>query len=427
MNMSSAVFPLKWLMESWLHNRTFAISVASLLTVLVRLGTGFAFGTYRFDRLPDHWAFGYEWGRIANWLVQKGMFSLDGAYPTTSTDPLYVLVIASFFYVFGSFTTSAAVALIILQSLLDGLTAWAMFVLGERVYGPLEARVCSLLFAFYPASIFFAAGRIGPSNLTILLLCLVFLVTFTLADFPRLKFATLAGFVTGLLILTSSKPLSLIIIIPLWLFWVGKKRRLSMLFASFIFITSATLVMLPWAVRNSLIAEHPTITKQGLGLMLWVGNNPDATGYTFNPPEPRLEEHVYVQLALSWIANNPGDFLLLTLKRIIIFWSVIPRGVSITDIFNGLVFLIATGLAMAGALWPGERSERVWLFLLFFAIFPLVFYVTAVPAYRHRFHIEPLMLILAGRGIHRLCARFYPVPVLRLSSHLRRHPNLVES
>jgi 4-amino-4-deoxy-L-arabinose transferase-like glycosyltransferase len=424
--MSSAVFSLKWLMESWLHNRTFAISVASLLTVLVRLGTSFTFGTYRFDRLADHWAFGYEWGRIANWLVQKGMFSLDDTYPTTATDPLYVLVIAFFFYVFGSFTTSAAIALIILQSLLDGLTAWAIFVLGERVYGPLEARVCSLLFAFYPASIFFAVGRIGPSNLTILLLCLVFLVTFRLADLPRLKSGALAGLLTGLLILTSSKPLSLLIIIPLWLLW-GKKRRLRMLLISLIFLGSATLVMLPWAVRNSLIAGNPAITKQGLGLMLWVGNNPNATGYTFNPAEPRLEEHVYMQMALSWIANNPGDFLLLTLKRIIIFWSVIPGNASMGNLLNCLLFLIAIGLAMVGALCPSERPERVWLFLLFFAIFPLVFYVTAVPAYRHRFHIEPLTLILAGRGIHRLCERFYPALGSRLSSHLRRRLDLVES
>jgi hypothetical protein len=424
--MCSAVTPVKWLMENWLQNRTFAIWATSILTVLVRLGTSFALKTYHVDTARDHWAFGYEWGRIANWLVEKGMFSLDGISAHTATDPLYVFTIASFFYVFGSFTTSAAIALIVLQSLLDGLTAWAIFVLGERVYGPFEARFCSLLFAFYPASIFFAVGRIGPSNLTILLLCLVFLVTFRLADLPRLKSGALAGLLTGLLILTSSKPLSLLIIIPLWLLW-GKKRRLRMLLISLIFLGSATLVMLPWAVRNSLIAGNPAITKQGLGLMLWAGNNPNATGYTFNPPEPRLEEHVYMQMALSWIANNPVDFLLLTLKRIIIFWSVIPKNASMGNLLNCLLFLIATGLTMVGVLWPGERSERVLFFLLFFAIFPLVFYVTAVPAYRHRFHIEPLMLILAGRGIHRLCERFYPAPGSRMSSHLRRRLAVVES
>jgi len=43
--MNRAIAPLKWLRESWLHNRTFAIWAAAILTVLVRLGAGFAFKT----------------------------------------------------------------------------------------------------------------------------------------------------------------------------------------------------------------------------------------------------------------------------------------------------------------------------------------------------------------------------------------------
>jgi len=401
--MKATVYSVKRLIAYWLNNRTFAIWADAILTVLVRLGISFAFRTYQFDPANDHWAFGYEWGRIAKWLVEMGMFSLEGISPHTSTDPLYVGIIASFFYVLGPFTTAAGIGLIVLQSLLDGLSAWAIFALAERVYGSLEARVGSFLFALYPAAVFFAVGRIGPSNLTILLLCLVFLVTFKIADAPRLKWATLAGFLLGLLILTSSKPLSLIIIIPLWLLWVGKKQRLRMVFISLILLAATTAAMLPWAVRNSLVEGQLTISKHGLGRVLWVGNNPDATGYTTKAPGP--QEHEFSQKAFAWIRNNPGDFVLLTFKRIIIFWSIIP-GSSTLYILNGLLFLIVAGLAMVAALWPGEKSKGLWLLLGFFAVFPLVFYVTYVPAQRHRFHIEPLMLIVASHGIRRLCERF---------------------
>src|SRR5262249_26274343 len=432
--MKATLCSAKRLVKYWLNNRMFAIWAAIILTVLVRLGTSFAFRTYQFDAANDHWAFGYEWGRIAKSMVETGMFSLDGFSPHTRTDPLYVGIMASFFYVLGPFTTAAAIGLIVLQSLLDGLSAWAIFALAENVYGSVEARVGSFLFALYPAAVFFAVGRIGVLNLTILLLCLVFLVTFKLADAPRLKWATLAGFLLGLLILTSSKPLSLLIIIPLWLLWVGKKQRLRMVFISLILVATAIAVMLPWAVRNSLVEGQPTISKNGIGRVLWVGNNPDATGYTPTRAEPPLQpkgpescgcDYEFLQKALSWIRNNPGDFVLLTLKRIIIFWSIIPGKSSIPYILNDLLFLMATGLAMVAVLWPGEKSKRHWLLLGFLATFPALFYVTYIPGQRHRYHIEPVMLIVASHGIRRLYERFYSRPLLRLASATEALPHVV--
>ncbi len=172
-------------LTSWFNNRRFAIWTVSILAVVTRLGTSFALRTYNFNPAGDHWVFGYEWGRIAKWLVEMKMFSLDGISPTSGTDPLYVFIIAPFFYVFGTFTTSAAIALIVFPSLLCALSTWAIFVLAEKIYGSFEARLSALLFAFYPASVFFAVGRIAPSSLSILLLCLFFLVVLALPNIPR--------------------------------------------------------------------------------------------------------------------------------------------------------------------------------------------------------------------------------------------------
>ena len=329
--MSSAVTPLKWLMENWLHNRTFAISATSILTVLVRLGTSFAFRTYQLDTENDHWAFGFEWGRIAKWLVQTGMFSLDGTFPTADTDPLYVFLIAPFFYAFGTFSTNAAIVLILFQSILCGLTTWAVFVLAERLYGPFQARVSALLFACYPPSVFFAVSRIGPSSLAVLLLCLIFLAALRSANSRGLGISIWTGVLMGVVVLTSSDNLSLLLVIPLWLFLVSAGQPGRMFLKSSIVLVTAVIVLLPWSLRNSKASGEATISKGNLGYHFYVGNNPQATGNFFYDGRPpyRIDgaglykESEYYAMAFSWIRQHPGQFLRLTLKRIQYFWYVI--------------------------------------------------------------------------------------------------------
>jgi hypothetical protein len=400
-------------LTNWFNNRRFAIWSASILALVIRLATSFALETYKFNPVNDHKAFGYEWGRIAKWLVEINMFSLDGSTPNTFMDPVYVFVIAPFFHVFGSFSTSAAIALIVFQSLLCALSTWAIFVLAEKLYGPFEARLSSLLFAFYPASIFLAVGRIGPSSLSILILSLIFIVVLALANSPRPKLAVLAGFLMGLLVLTSSKTLSLFLIIPLWLLYMSKGQRARMILASLIFIGSATLIILPWSVRNSIVLEQPSLTKTGLGKMLWIGNNPGATGdwKTAKRPDIAFEgeqnsQPNYLQMAISWAANNPKDFLVVTLKRIKYFWYRTPSRNTGKDLLHAWIFITVLGLAVCGAFWPGEKNERIGILLLYFTIFPILFYLTIVTFHRHRFHIEPFLIIVASHGLHRLWTIF---------------------
>jgi 4-amino-4-deoxy-L-arabinose transferase-like glycosyltransferase len=410
---STIVSSAKWLPQQWLNNRSFAIWTASILAVLVRLAVSFALKTYRFYPGDDHFAFGYEWGQIARWLVERGMFSLDGKVPTSDTDPLYVFIIAPFFQAFGTFSTTAAIALIILQSVLCGLSTWALFVLAEKLYGPIEARLSALLFAFYPASIAFAVGRIGPSSLSILLICLIFIAVLDLPKSARPLLAVTAGFLMGLLVLATAHVLTLLLVVPLWLLLLGKGQRLRMLFMSLIFVGMAIVVTLPWSIRNSIAVGHTTISKANLGYHVWVGNNPGATGYMRTTELPDDEfynkygrEPNYVRMAASWAVENPQDFLILTLKRIEYFWYKIPeenrQHNSAGYLLSIWSFVAILALAVLGVCWRGEKFEKISLLLLFFGIYPLLFYLTHVTHYRHRFHIEPFMLVLASYGLHRL-------------------------
>jgi Dolichyl-phosphate-mannose-protein mannosyltransferase len=401
-------------MEYWSHNRQFAIWTACILAVLVRVSACFALRTYQLDATSDNWAFGYEWGRIAKWLVEKSMFSLDGLAPTADTDPIYSFLIAPFFLIFGTFSTNAAIALIVFQTLIAGLTTWAVFVVAEKLCGPLEARISALLFALYPASVFFAVSRIGPSTLAILLLCLIFLTVRRVPSSQGPGISILTGVLIGIVVLTSSDNLSLLLVIPLWLFLVGTGQRGRMILQSSVVVAAAVIVLLPWSLRNSTILGEATISKANLGYHLYVGNNPHATGYFYTSLPPALsgdaspyKESEYYEMAFSWIAQHPGDFLKLTLKRIQYFWYTIEgRSDSRKDVLSGGLLLTMVAFAAIGVFWRNQSAEGASLLWLFAAIYPLVFYFTHASFYRHRYHIEPFVLILASHGMAVLWAYY---------------------
>jgi hypothetical protein len=108
-------------------------------------------------------------------------------------------------------------------------------------------------------------------------------------------------------------------------------------------------------------------------------------------------------MAFSWIADNPEQFVVLTLKRIKYFWYITPdRGNSTSELLHVWIFLSVVGFALVGVIWSGESFARVSLLLLFIGVFPVLFYVTNPSFFRHRVQIEPFVLILASHGLYRL-------------------------
>lgn len=400
-------FGIRRSIGSWWRNRRAVIWTSALLAFFIRIAAGFALKLVEPDPWYQPWEYGWEYGRIARWLVEGGIFSLDGIVPTSETDPLYSFIIAPLFYLFGSFTIGAGIAIVVLQALLCGLIAWAIFVLGEKLYGSTEARLSALLFALYPGSIFFAVARIGPSSLAVLLLALTFLVILAIAGSGsrQLRLAGLGGVLAGLLILTSGHMLSLLIVIPLWFVMFAKVHQTRRALLTVVFVGTAVLVLVPWSVRNSIILGEPAFSKSNLDYHLWVGNNPNSKGYYVADPSHAIRpkgEHgpPYYQMAFSWIEQNPEQFITLTTKRIMYFWYISPERASSSQLMmHARLFLLLLGFALYGVVRSLKNFERVSLVLLFLGIFPLLFYVTHASYYRHRSQLEPFVLILASHGV----------------------------
>ena len=401
---------------NWSQNRHFAIWATVLLAFIVRFGAMLAFATYEFSAKREHWNFGHEWGRIAKWLIERGMFSLDGQEPTSAWDPFYVFVIVPFFQVFGTYTASAAFAVLGLQIVVCALSTWVIFVLAEKLYGPFEARAAALLFALYPASIFFGILRVGPASLIILLTGGLFLAALAQQRSQQRRFAVVGGVLLGLLVLTSSKTLSLALVVPLWLVLAGKGTYSRRLGSIVLLLGVAVLTVLPWSLRNAHSLGHFSLSRADFSYHLWRGNNPEATGYWYTSPAApdgvrnrRLfSQAEYRQRALRWIVQHPTAFAQVTLKRMKYFWYKITESRRLDakrkmrDGVHTGIFVTVLGLALVGLVRSRGYWRGVSLLLLFIAVYPLVFYLTHVTLYRYRYPIEPFLLILAGHGLYEL-------------------------
>ncbi len=401
--------------KNWSQNRHFALGLTILLTCLVRLGPMLVLATYQFNPRKDHWAFGHEWARIAKWLLEREMFSLNGEVPTAAWDPFYAFVIVPFFQFFGIYSAPSALAILLFQVGLGAVFTWVIFVLAEKCYGAFEARAAALLFALYPAAIFFSINRVGPASLIVLLIGSIFLAVMTLQRTQQYRYALLAGVLMGVLALTSSKTQTLIAVIPIWLWFAGHGTRVRRLISGSLFVVMVVLTVLPWSIRNGITLGHFTLSRSDFSYHLWRGNNPDATGYAhtdvYAPSgvrDPRtISQAQYRQMAVAWIIEHPQKFAQLTMKRMRYFWHKIAEDrrkgkQALGDTIHTWSFMVVLGLALVGLFGSRGHFNRVSLILLFLATYPLVFYLTHVTLYRYRFPIEPFLLVLASRGLYGL-------------------------
>src|SRR5215467_12860808 len=117
-----------------------AMFVAALVIRLV--ASAFAY-TILLDPSRDHWEFGWETGRVAHSLALSQGFSSPWpgtSGPTATVAPVYPLILAGVFRVFGMFSVGSALAILGLNSLFSALTVFPVYGLAEKVFGESTAR-----------------------------------------------------------------------------------------------------------------------------------------------------------------------------------------------------------------------------------------------------------------------------------------------
>jgi 4-amino-4-deoxy-L-arabinose transferase-like glycosyltransferase len=403
-----------------------------LLALFVRLAVLVHFRTYQIPGEGDHWSFGYETGRLARSLATGEGFSSPMPEPSGPSAflPLgYPLLLSGLFRLFGVYTTSAAVAALLLNILFSTLTCAGVYLLGQRIFGRPTGLVASAVLALHPPSIWYAVTTFWNTTLLALALVVAMLSVYWLPEVPSLLRMAATGVILGVVAWIDPGPLPFYAAL---VFLLSRRFRARSLHAGArIAVLSACclLVYAPWMVRN-LVTVGVFAPRTGVGMNLRLGNTErmwtEATGGYDNrcyPSESREESRQFHQLgevgydrrcrrlAMAFIRENPGKFAQLIWFKFRAWWFGLGmtrvdklatpeqrRLVLLsTPILRWLMALVPASLLVVGCVVSLRKAKPVGPLIALVLIYPLPYYVFFA-AQRYRFPIDPFVVLLSAYG-----------------------------
>src|SRR6266704_2643805 len=398
--------------HSWWHPARTSFFWMVIIALILRLGVIFVTHTYNFKTVDNNFSFGYEMGRIGRSLASGQGFANpfnETTGPTAWEPPLYPFLIAGVFKLFGIYTRSSALVLLMLNSVFSAFTCIPIFLIARRCFDERVAGWASWFWALLPSG--FATRWVWETSLAALLLAIIFWLTLQLEEHDGMRPWIEFGLLWGIAALTNPSMLAFLLASGLWVLYrrlkLGKRSAAGVAAASIIFLACIA----PWLIRNYRTFGQVVFLRSNFGAELRIGNGPGANGTwreylhpTQNVYEMRryreLGEMAYVkerkQEAIDFIRQDYGRFLGLSLKRFTYYWGGVPRQEKIAWLAptKNAIFLLSSALAFWG-LARALRKHRpgAWLFFGLLLCYPAVYYfVFPHPPYRHP--IEPELLIL---------------------------------
>jgi 4-amino-4-deoxy-L-arabinose transferase-like glycosyltransferase len=366
----------------------------------------------------DEFADGYDLIAM-NLMEGRGYRVFPETSETIIRTPGFVLVLAGIFALFGKSLTAVKV----FQLLLSSLTGWLTYRLGGRVAAShAVGAAAALLYYFHPGTIV-ADSRGGIETL----------FTFTLVVFMCLLYRALerqgvlafvvAGLVFGAMLLVKSSAG----LFPAFLFVYllrGRRWREAVRYA-FVRVAAlsaaASLVLLPWIVRNYLLVGKfiPTMTVGGLvafqGLYVVEHKGERQQHFQLLDRAAREQERIAQELGLK---HRRAFFPQFYTAEDETFYYGHLGGIVMARFRESPALLARVALHNAWAFWFQGRNVRATLINTALVV-PLLALVAAglVLAYREKRRVTPLVLFVVSFVAAHLfmiaVARFY-VPIIPL-------------
>ena len=424
----------------------FAAALTSIwLIFFLAVGVRLAYAWEQQRKIPAEvllLRFHQETGNIAYSLAMgKGFSSPFGrdTGPTAWVAPVYPVLIAGIFRIFGVETIRSFFAATSMNILFSAATCLPIFYAGKRIAGPHTAdaagtaAAAAWFWVLFPNAVIFPFEWIWDTSLTALLAATLLWATLELAESPRLpRLHCLIdwgayGLLWGFALLTNP---SLGSLLPFLLGWAAYRaaKRGAGLRAPALAAACVVLCCAPWTIRNYRAFHRFIPLRSNLGVELYVGNNDN---YGPHPPVwpfsitrereifrfYRVGESAFMQeemrKALHFMAANPGIELRLTWDRVVAFWlgtpapfsdflsadSLLLRAVSVC----GFLLLLGTvaGLALLGL----TASQFIFPVASFVLFFPLVYYL-AHASLRFRHPLDPILVLLSAFALGKLLRLF---------------------
>jgi Dolichyl-phosphate-mannose-protein mannosyltransferase len=367
----------------------------------------------------------WDQGNVARSIIAGKGFgsSFDSDQPAASLLPVYPLIVAGFFCLFGVHTAHSILAIHIFDCLINALACIPVFLLARRSFGDRVGRWAGWAWAIFPYGIYFSAAWAWSTHLLLLCLCWLLYLAQDLEKSPRLGlwagFGALAGF-TGL---TES---SILVVIPFLLAlaaWrlarAGKRWLLPGVVAS---LTLAAVIS-PWLIRDAMVFHRFIPMRGNMGLELWLGNNGQNlhwSSYDLSPMHNQKELAEYnqmgevaymdqkAQLAKAYIHGHPAWYAWMCVRRAVYLWTGYwsfnrdylaeePMDPANIPFATCMTLLGLTGLFLA---WRRDKFDAFRYGGVMF-LFPLMYYF-AHPEPYHMRPLDPLLVILGCYAILRL-------------------------
>lgn len=368
--------------------------------------------------------------------------AFEGVYDDLWFPPGYPFLLAGFYKLAG-----ASVEVVrFLQSVLGALTCVLTYRLGRRAFDARVGCLAGFALAVLPGHAYLS-WRIMAEATYILLVTIGLLLALRFFEKPSARKGAMLGAVLGI---ANTFKSNLVVYPP---------ALIAAFFAVFVVRArsprgSLAGLLLAFVAASSIIPITNFVASRGsvamlpanAGHTLWFANNPNADGYFVDSrdeitavafvddhgmaldlelADPIERDRTYLRLALTWIRENPWDFLVLCGRKLANAYGPLPRaavfeGDRTAKFVHAVTFAPVIPLALVGIVYARRRWRELFpLYLLVacHAAMVLIFYGTP----RFTVILMPLFLVFGSVTLLAIAARLNLARPLELASPLAPH------
>ena len=407
-------------MRSWLSQ----LGRSLLLIFIVALCLRCAFLFHQARLIPAEALasvpFQNEVGNVADSLAHGQGFCCLFRQPTGPTAwlaPVYPLLIAAIFKLFGSFTVASFYAAALMNCLFSALACFPLFHAGKRIAGVGVAAAACWVWAVFPSGIMMPFEWIWDPSLSALLAAALLWATLHVAGSWRACDFALYGLLWAVSLLTNP---NLGALLPFFLGWMAYRQLrsgTSRLTPLVVVLAVLFACCLPWTIRNAAQFHRLIPVRSNFSYELWSGNNEifdehsravnRITRYEQTRRYAQLGENAFLdekwKQATAFIHTHPVLYAQLFGRRIVATWlgsespwQLFSRSDSLL-VRAILLWNAITLLGMIGGLLRLLAARNPFFFPV--AVFPLVFPITFYIAHtslRHRHPCDPIIALLVA-------------------------------
>lgn len=395
------------------------LSVIMFLAFTVRVAAIFLLGRHI---APELW----EYNDIAlNIIHNKGYITkcLNTDYRSLGY-PFYPILSAVSHFL----THENYFVLEMLNVVLSVLVCYLIYRIAEKIFNAGTALISSFLVAMHPGLIVYST-KIHELTLVVFFMTLLLWLIIRL-DLSRTVNNVLIGLIIGIGTLT--RP-TIIFFLPVYFIyvWLSSKRIELSLRPTLIVCLAAILAILPWTIRNYDVHKKWIFITTSSAEHFWRGNNPTASGTSLTqdnrsiievaPLEFReklysmkeIEQYdLFYKDTLKFIKSDPPHFINMIFKKFIYFWWYSPQTgllypaawkIIYLGYYMMIFLLFIVGLCFSFKSVQVDRAFliSICLFLVLISGAHSLYYIET----RHRWMIEPFMIIFSSYGAMRLFTR----------------------